>query len=1031
MPSNRDYIDRIIDILQTAVDEKINQNGYVTREFFEDTDLKHQIESKLQVLEIAGYSKLIQERFNELYIIALRETRHNNNTSIAPSISLKGEKTKENYWLTNELIEQIGWNNDYDIKTYRTRYLEYLRRNGRADDYIEETKRSSLEIVKKLGNPKDENPFYVRGLVVGSVQSGKTANFNAVINSAVDVGYSLIIVLSGIMEDLRQQTQARIEKEVDGKIVDGKFTGVGAVKSFGPLGELKDVPHIILPTSTANDFKKTLKEQDFSLQNINVLICKKNTGVLKNLILWLDNYLSEHSDKIKVPLLIIDDEADNASLNNLGVKGKNYASKINGHIRALLALFRKKTYLGYTATPFGNVLQDRNEMPDEKWMIKDRDVEKYYDQVENLFPKDFIELLFPPSNYIGAKHFFETRLSNIRKIEPLVPKAIDDYINAFPPRVTLGEGIPTIMSGPDTRAVKKEDNFPTFLPGSLKDAVMCFVMSTAIRISRKESMFYSKLYQPHNTMLIHISRFTPWQTRTKKLVQEFVDELKDGLANHSPKEQNSIYAHFEKIWNIYYAYIMSNIRNYLPDDYEDEFLSQKTFGEISPLLYSAIKDIEVKAINSETKDKLVYPDNAEKKYIAVGGNRLSRGFTLEGLTINYFIRNTNYADTLLQMGRWFGYRPGYIDCCKLFTTREALEKFDQTTVTIEDLEQRFIEMNRNPKNTPDKYALKVLTNPDVVKLTRDNILKNAETVKLTYSDHLLQTTKFIIDSTLIKEAWEGFKNHIITLQGSMKIIHDESGEAQFIEYRTNNIHNVLDFLNLPATFNIPVNNPTFSLVEQFLLECQQYNKLTNWSIAIKATGKGTLIAKEFSGLPIDINTTERKGPQTGRWLDELKLNKIFAAGGSAANIFGGGRDMQIRLDLQEIKQIENDFLNEQISKLRAENPKWSESEIIKKAKKVSVPEKHFRNKMSDQEAVLVIYLLDLGAVFNSSDSEILALRESIDTDYPLIGYALGIPEIEGDIGGIYMQNIQEDIDTEEEASENYDDIKDELENDNA
>jgi hypothetical protein len=1031
MPSNRDYIDRINDILQTAVDEEVNKNGYVTREFFEDADLKHQTETKLQVLEIAGYPKLNQNRFSELFVIAIRETRHNNSTSIAPSISLKGEKTRENHWLTSDLMDQIGWTDDYEIKTYRTRYMEYLRRQGRSDDYIEETKRSSLEIVRKLGNPKDENPFYVRGLVVGSVQSGKTANFNAVINSAIDVGYGLIIVLSGIMEDLRQQTQARIEKEVDGKIVDGKFTGVGAVKSFGPLGELKDVPHIILPTSTAHDFKKTLKEQEFSLQNKNVLVCKKNTGVLKNLILWLDNYLNEHSDKITVPLLIVDDEADNASLNNLGIKGKNYASKINGHIRALLALFRKKTYLGYTATPFGNVLQDRNEAPDEKWMIKDREEEKFYDQVANLFPKDFIELLFPPSNYIGAKHFFETRLSNIRKIEPLVPKAIDDYVNAFPSRLTSDDGSPTVMSGPGTRAVKKEDEFPTFLPESLKDAIMCFVISTAIRISRKEAMFQSKLYQPHNTMLIHISRFTPWQTRTKKLVQEFVDELKDGLVNHSPSHKNSVYAHFEKTWNVYYAYIMSNIRNYLPDDYEDEFLIQKTFGEISPLLYTAIKDVEVKAINSETKEKLVYPDDAEKKYIAVGGNRLSRGFTLEGLTINYFIRNTNYADTLLQMGRWFGYRPGYIDCCKLFTTRDALEKFDQTTVTIDDLEQRFIEMNRDPKNTPDKYALKVLTNPDVVKLTRDNILKNAETVKLTYSDHLIQTTKFIIDNTLIKEAWEGFVHYVNALKDRLEVKKDEKGNAQFIEYRTNNIHDVLDFLHLPATFNIPVDNPTFALVEQFLLECQQYNKLTNWSIAIKVTGKGKLIHKAFSGLPIDIETTERKGPKSGRWFDELKQNRIFAAGGSSANIFGGGQDMQIRLEQDVINNIEKSFLEKQISRIGKENPYLSEEEILKRARKVSIPEKLYRNSMSDQEAVLVIYLLDLAAVFNSDDLEILALQETVNTDYPLIGYALGIPEIDGDIGGIYMENVQEDVSVEEEASDNYDDVKDVLENDNA
>lgn len=1030
MHNNRDYIDRINDILQSAIDKKIKEDGVVTREFFENTDLKDHTEQTMKVLEPLGYPILTTDRFNDLFAVSIKETRHKNQTFIAPSISLQGDKSRDNYWLTQELIEKLGWNNDLELKTYRTRYMEYLRRQGRATDYIEETKRSSLEIVKKLGNPNDEHPFLVRGLVVGSVQSGKTANFNAVINSAIDVGYGLIIVLSGIMEDLRQQTQARIEKEVDGKYIDGEFTGVGAVKSFGPLGELKEVSHIILPTSVKHDFKKTLREQDFSLQNKNVLICKKNTGVLKNLILWLDNYLNEHQDKIKVPLLIVDDEADNASLNNLGIKGKEYASTINGHIRALLALFTKKTYLGYTATPFGNVLQDRNEVPDKKWIIKDKEEDKSYDLVENLFPKDFIELLFPPSNYIGAKHFFETRFNEIKKIEPLIPKAIDDYLDAFPSRLTTDDLKPTIFKGTGTRAVKKEDAFPGFIPESLKDAIMCFVISTAIRISRKELMSQSKLYQPHNTMLIHISRFTPWQTRTKNLVQEFVDELKHGLMSHSTKDKNSVYAYFERIWNVYYAYIMSNIRHYLPDDYEDEFLVQRTFTEISPLLYKAIEDVEVKAINSETKEKLVYPDDAEKKYIAVGGNRLSRGFTLEGLTINYFIRNTNYADTLLQMGRWFGYRPGYIDCCKLFTTRDALQKFDQTTVTIEDLEQRFIDMNRDPKNTPDKFSLKVLTNPNVVKLTRDNILKNAEEVKLTYSDHLIQTTKFLIDNTLIKDAWIGLREHMKSLQDKLEFRRDGNGKVQYIEYRTNNINEIIKFLRLPATFNIPADKYFYESIEQFLLQCQEHNKLTDWSIVIKTTGRGKDIKKEVSGIPVDMKTTQRTGPKSGRWFDELKQTNIFAAGGSAANIVTGGQDMQIRLTREEIAEAEQEFKESYIENLRNTRPSMTEEEINKKVEKVNIPEKVYRNKMSDKEGVLVIYLMDLESVFVSDDPEVQALKESLDMNCPLIGYAMGIPEIDGDIGGIYMENIQEDVSVEKEASENYDDMKDVLENDN-
>ncbi|HHE05539.1 MAG TPA: hypothetical protein ENK90_00265 [Epsilonproteobacteria bacterium] len=156
--------------------------------------------------------------------------------------------------------------------------------------------------------------------------------------------------------------------------------------------------------------------------------------------------MNENKDKIGIPFLIIDDEADNASLNNMGSKGKAFASTINGHIRALLALFEKKTYLVYTATPFGNVLQDRNEKSDQKWTFQDNDELKEFDQESSLFPHDFIELLFPPSNYIGAKHFFETRLDEVKKIDSLV-HVVDDYIDIFPSRVFTDTFEPTNMKG--------------------------------------------------------------------------------------------------------------------------------------------------------------------------------------------------------------------------------------------------------------------------------------------------------------------------------------------------------------------------------------------------------------------------------------------------------------------------------------------------------------------------------------------------------------------------------------------------------
>jgi len=1039
---NREHIDQIRLLINLKFDEHKQAFGVVTREFFESDELKNKIKAGLATYAQLGFPVISEEKFEGFYEIAVRETKHANLSGMSPSISLTGNKIKGRTWLTTRRSNDLNWDSD-ELVTYRARYIRYLEKLGRPKQYIEETKRSSLEILKKMGDPKSSEPFYIRGLVVGSVQSGKTANFNAVINSAVDAGYDLIIVLSGIMEDLRNQTQLRIEKEVEGKYKAGVFTGVGAISSFGSLGTYPEVNQIIVPTSPDTDFSKTIKEADFTLNNKNILICKKNTSVLKNLLLWLHTYLNKNKDKIEIPFLIVDDEADNASLNNLGEKGINYASVINGHIRALLALFNKKTYIGYTATPFGNVLQDRNEAPDQKWQVTEKTggeiITTEFDLEKSLFPEDFIELLFPPPNYIGPKHFFETRLETVRKIDPLIPAPVTDYLNAFPARVWKDDsetGVPrepTIEKNGETRATVKNDSFPGYLPESLKEAIMCFVISTAVRISRKSEMIDSRQYQPHNTMLIHISRFTEWQTRTKKLVIDFVNELIEDLDSDLPSDKNSVYGTFERIWYKYYAYVMENIANYLPDQYDDPYLTPKTFEDIKPLLITAISGVEIKAINSETKDKLTYPENTEKKYIAIGGNRLSRGFTLEGLTINYFIRNTNYADTLLQMGRWFGYRPGYIDCCKLFSTQDSLEKFDQTTYTIEDLEQKFIDMNRNPENTPSKYALLVLKHPGALKITRPSILKNTREVNWSFSDELVQTTWFSLDQIRMKNAWDGLKSHVLNLGTAFN--NKQEGYLLFENATSTELFN---FLKLPNTFldkDKKHGENYFAELIAFIKLANEKNLLTSWTIGIKTFGfSSTVLPKSTTGFIEDITLTKRGGPdpaQPSRWLEYIRDEGIFRAGASSANIVTGANDMAVALTETEKEQAKLAYRREFYDDIKSKNPDWDEDKITVEVKKKNIPEKAFRNSMTEKQAVLMIYLLDTAEIFMHNGNVIKDLdsvRENLDTSVPLIGYAIGIPKLESDIGGTYLQSKYH-IEPEPPSpdDDNYEDFKDVLE----
>ena len=437
---------------------------------------------------------------------------------------------------------------------------------------------------------------------------------------------------------------------------------------------------------------------------------------------------------------------------------------------------------------------------------------------------------------------------------------------------------------------RREDLFPAELPTSLKEAIQCFVLAIAIRLQRAPAMNGSHLYNEHNTMLIHVSRFTDWQNRTRALVQTEVDILIQRIKNDLPTGAASIYPQLERTWAKYYAAIVANIRRYLPATYGDEFLTPVTFAEIRELLPDAVAGIEVKAINSVTKEKLVYKTDSNgvgKKYIAIGGNRLSRGFTLEGLTINYFIRDTNYADTLLQMGRWFGYRPGYIDCCKLFTTLDAIDKFNITTRTIEELETEFRRMQRQGK-TPQDFVLRVKKDPGALRVTRPSILRNTVTVNWSYQDKLEQTTRFMLDAGRIGGAWQAMQQ-LFRSHSSRMFLADG-----FYQLRTD-MDGMLEFLNCANALHEDY-KAVFAQIKEFLNRCREEGVLKTWRVAVKATGEGEKLPAAESGLPGDLGLTNRFGPRDGYYRTEFLTKRIFTASGKSANLISGGRDLALLLD---------------------------------------------------------------------------------------------------------------------------------------
>ncbi|MDC0978377.1 Z1 domain-containing protein, partial [Acidimicrobiia bacterium] len=743
-------------------------------------------------------------------------------------------------WLDLERQTKIGWNLD-GYGTYRERYFEYLRKySNRDQEQLAKTKASTLRVIQNIGDPLGAESFNSRGLVVGPVQGGKTEHFNGVVATAFDAGYHLVIVMSGIMEDLRAQTQARIRNDLLGGYDQGKATGANLVAEFKPspgYGEY-DVHPLHVLTSSKNDFNASRADLEETLSSSKTLIvCKKNQSILKQVLLYLQMQMGDVNDSSSI--LIIDDEADNASLNNNKHKGKTLASLINKRVRAILGVFSKSAYVGYTASPFANIIQDR-----ERGDLIERDAFSHkgedfaFDVCEGLFPRDFIELIRPPAAYVGLKQMFDTS-AELPKVLPAFGRQITDDLEAFPKRVTSDGCRPTaeVLRG-ITRAAKKDDPFPEELPVSLKDAVYCFIIATAIRKTRSKSLRETPYYQPHNTMLIHVSRFIQWQNRTRDLLALFVGEVAQRLINESVTRENGIYETLERQFDIsFVSSLKIGIDDYLSEDYIDTYLTEVSFSDIRSLLPTVVDEIQCLALNSQTGDNLEYKKDSPKTYLAIGGNRLARGFTLEGLTTCYFIRDTNFADTLLQMGRWFGYRMGYLDCCKLFMTADAVEKFDSISRTVEELESSIEDLSRDPESTPDSYALRMVSNPSVIKLTRNSMLKGTKKTTVSYEDRLEQTYCFSLAPDAVESAYSSLSKNITSMASRFNKIRG------MLVYRDADLSFIKSLLEAERSFT----GANVAEILTYIQECNKNGLLTNWTVALNITGGGKEVPLEDFG----------------------------------------------------------------------------------------------------------------------------------------------------------------------------------------
>lgn len=542
---------------------------------------------------------------------------------------------------------------------------------------------SSDRILRQLEPPNTE-AYDVRGLVLGFVQSGKTASYTALIAKAADAGYRLVIVLSGIDNGLRRQTNIRLKKELVG-YADHRPNAV----ALPPMGLQW---HEFTRDELSGDFQPGYANHA-ALQGSQpvLLVVKKNGPVLRRLLRWLDE--SPADVRRTLPVLLIDDEADQASVDTRGTyqvdedpPDPDYEppSAINGLTRELLRRFDRRAYVAYTATPFANILIPHDTSDPRVG--------------NDLYPKDFIIDLPKPSGYFGAEELF-------------------GRMDASGGNDVAGLDVIRNVGDDDLAALEHG-----MMPRSLENAIVDFVLAGAARSYRGDG-------DEPATMLIHTSQLIVVQSGLRQLVLDTFSQLRDEWRY---QRGHGIQERMRQRWEATFRPVTRSL--HLDRDVDFDVVEQ----HIGPFFEA----VQVREINSSTGEVLDYEREPSIKAIAVGGNRLSRGLTLEGLLVSFFIRRSITYDTLMQMGRWFGFRGGYEDLTRVYTTSELAGWFSDLAF-VEHRLREDLQIYESQGLAPYEVGMRIWQHPTMqVTSPVKRRFASSTTISQSYSLALEQTFKF-------------------------------------------------------------------------------------------------------------------------------------------------------------------------------------------------------------------------------------------------------------------------------------------------
>lgn len=591
------------------------------------------------------------------------------------------------------------------------RYCNRLQEeNGFNDASIKAIDESTDKVLDYMGNPRADHGYQTFGLLMGDVQSGKTATFTGICHKAIAAGYRFIIVLTGTKSSLRNQTQGRLDSDLTGTSMDSSGR---QQKKFHQRGI--DWNKL---TTVEQDFNSKRLDSQIAPDNpkqVTIAVTQKNSIILGNLLEWMTRV--ESLGIRNLPLLLIDDEADAASINVN--KPEEDPTKINEKIRRILRNFDKAAYLAVTATPFANVFID--PQVDEAGEIRQG-------ELPDLFPRDFIYVLPPPKGYLGVERLFgdygEIEEDSL-KYRSLIPMTLSEDCDGDESKFYDGN-------------FKANEEIYELSP-SLKRAVLYFLCVCTLKDL--------DLNQSNTSMLVHVARYKKVQSSLKDRISELISRVK-ALADTEQYRitpellANPLFAELEELWNEgcgnekWYEDPIHGRRpptlkelsatKARPEGFEWQDIWKKSFK-------TALKKVQVVEANTnaQVKNFAAYYEKHDAKLIVVGGDALSRGLTLEGLCVSYFSRRSFAYDTLLQMGRWFGYREGMKNYMKIWISDCLVDAYGYVAEAVGEFRET-LETMRNQNRNPSDFGLRIRCAPKAVKLmvTAANKRRSARKIRV-------------------------------------------------------------------------------------------------------------------------------------------------------------------------------------------------------------------------------------------------------------------------------------------------------------